>query len=274
MRPCFPNAEVTLFDTEDLTPRPMDVAVLVELAFIGAQGSEAVLVQVLESPEDESSWAGTVACAPKFLPMEPGDLVNFGHRNILAVYDSDIRCRTWTGATDKEGHGLLELDDGEIVLAGEWALLNTEGGQEKIPGWVVYWNCANPACVRPSHLEQVPPEEVGLRDAATEVRRLQATEEVVLIDGEFMHDISDKFWMPHLDDRENLPVGESVKLIFTDGDTSERMWVRVTAKKEDKSYIGSLRNLPVHLSLIPGQSIHFEPKNVIEIGCEADCHVE
>ena len=241
------------------------------LGFIGAQGSEFMVVEVLDPLEDGSGWMGALSNVPDFLPMESGDLVTFGHRHILEVHYSDNRCRLWTGETNDDGHGLLELDDGETVLAAEWALLNTEGGQEKIPGWVVYWNCARPACIRPSHLEQVPPEEVGLRDAALKARMLKAAEDVVLVDGEFMQSTHDKFWMPDLDDRENLPIGESVKLIFTDGHAAERMWVRVAAKGEDNSYHGVLMNTPVHLPLEPGSPVHFEAKNVIEIHCEVDC---
>lgn len=209
---------------------------------------------------------------PQSLPMEPGDLVTFEHRHILEVHYSDNRCQLWTGETDEDGHGLFETDEGEAVLAGEWALLNLEGGQEKIPGWVIYWNCARPNCVRPSHLEQVPPEEVRLRDEAFKARKLKAAQEVVLVDGEFMHATHDTFWMPDLDDRENLPTGESVQLIFTDGHASERMWVEVAAQAEDGSYLGLLMNTPVYLPLDPGCSIHFEAKHVIQIHCEVECH--
>jgi hypothetical protein len=277
MRPWFPTEDVTLFDTEDLTPRPMEKAVLVKLGFVSAQGTEFMLVEVLDPLDDGSGWVGALDSIPEFLPMEPGDLVTFGHRHILEVHYSDQsgrsptddnRCRLWTGETDEEGHGLFETDEGETMLAGEWALLNTEGGQDKIPGWVVYWNCARPNCVRPSHLEQVPPEEVPLREAALAARKLKAAEEVVMVDGEFMHATHDKFWMPDLDDRENLPIGESVKLIFADGNASERMWVEVVAQEEDGSYHGVLMNTPVYLPLEPGRPLHFEAKNVIEVHCE------
>ena len=282
MRPWFPTEDVTLIDTEDLTRRPMEGAVLVKLGFVGAGGNEFLLVEVLDPLDDGSGWVGALDSVPAFLPMQVGDLVTFGHEHILEVHYSDQcrripnddnRCHQWIGDVNEEGYPIIDTDEGEWVLAAEFSLFNVEG-QERIDGYEIFWLCDNKLCVRPSHLEHVSPREAHLRDAAQKARKLKAAEEVVLVDGEFMHATHDKFWMPDIDDRENLPIGESVMLIFSDGHANERMWVEVVAQGEDNSYHGVLMNTPVYLPLEPGRPVHFEAKNVIQIHCEVECHEE
>jgi hypothetical protein len=101
----------------------------------------------------------------------------------------------------------------------------------------------------------------------------KVVDNVALVDGEFMQATLGEFWMPDLEDRENLPIGESVKLIFAGNRVTERMWVKVTAQNGDGSYVGVLRNTPVRLPLEPGCLVRFEAKNVIQIHCEVECHV-
>jgi hypothetical protein len=138
--------------------------------------------------------------------------------------------------------------------------------------WATIWDSIWTEIFLREDASEVPPEEARLRDEALKARKLKAAEDVVLVDGEFRHATHDTFWMPDLDDRENLPTGESVQLIFTDGHASERLWVEVVARAEDGSYLGLLMNTPVYLPLDAGCSVHFEAKHVIQIHCEVECH--
>ena len=92
----------------------------------------------------------------------------------------------------------------------------------------------------------------------------QATLAFELVDGESMHATHpEEFWMPDLEGRMNLPVGESVKLVFIGRDTGrgERMWVQVMSQAEDGSYIGTLMNQPICVpSLSAGDQIEFAAK--------------
>jgi hypothetical protein len=89
----------------------------------------------------------------------------------------------------------------------------------------------------------------------------------------------DTFWIPPLEQRQNLNRGQAARLIFDiesedeDGNInvqSERMWVTVSERHGDY-YIGILNNQPVSLKpaddvyLCFGAEIPFLPEHVIDI---------
>lgn len=79
----------------------------------------------------------------------------------------------------------------------------------------------------------------------------------------------DTFWIPSRDVRENLEVGQLVKLLFrvTNGseDQVERMWVEIS-KVTDDGYEGILDNDPYCTKKITaGLKVTFQAKHVIEI---------
>jgi hypothetical protein len=90
----------------------------------------------------------------------------------------------------------------------------------------------------------------------------------------------DTFWLPPLDQRQNLSRGQAARLIFDiegeeeDGTVSvqgERMWV-IVADKIGDTYIGILDNQPACLErsddvyLRFGAEIPFRAEHVIDIG--------
>ncbi len=93
-----------------------------------------------------------------------------------------------------------------------------------------------------------------------------------LDDGEQMHaNAPDTFYIPTLKERENLKVGDCVKLVFRmdqpfkDHLSVERMWVEITEVK-DNYYIGYLDNDPDGEVLVEcGDTVVFQPKHVIAI---------
>jgi len=88
----------------------------------------------------------------------------------------------------------------------------------------------------------------------------------------------DTFWIPPLEERQNLKRGQAVKLIFdiefdNDGDVivaSERMWVTV-AERIGSYYIGILNNQPASFEpsddiyLCFGAEIPFAPEHIADI---------
>jgi hypothetical protein len=87
-----------------------------------------------------------------------------------------------------------------------------------------------------------------------------------------------KFWIPDIEDRASLNLGQDAKLLFqilvvAEDDSTElaveRMWVEVTGRVGGL-YVGELRNQPI--SVDPGQGIdfgmivRFRPEHVIDIG--------
>lgn len=77
------------------------------------------------------------------------------------------------------------------------------------------------------------------------------------------------FSIPRSDQRRNLPVGQTVKLIFEPciekgvRRFSERMWVKIT-RKDSSGYAGELDNAPAGIDgLELGDSIKFGPEHVI-----------
>lgn len=81
----------------------------------------------------------------------------------------------------------------------------------------------------------------------------------------------DSFFIPSLEERENLKVGDAVKLIFEmhqpnqEYDAFERMWVEIT-KVEDDYYVGFLDNNPEgEVSIKAGDIVVFQAKHIISI---------
>jgi hypothetical protein len=89
----------------------------------------------------------------------------------------------------------------------------------------------------------------------------------------------ESFWIPPLEDRQNLKIGQVVKLIFEIETVNEReevsvsverMWVMVAGKQGDY-YMGRLMNEPAsqepsdELYLCNGAEIPFLAEHVIEI---------
>lgn len=96
-------------------------------------------------------------------------------------------------------------------------------------------------------------------------------------DGEAMNAAHpNTFWIPTREERENLAIGTSVKLMFEQAAppagrntalgniNSERMWVTVTEKTHD-GYVGKLANTPFVVKAKHGQVVRFEACHVIGI---------
>jgi hypothetical protein len=79
----------------------------------------------------------------------------------------------------------------------------------------------------------------------------------------------DTFWLPEKDDRQGVPPGFLVKLIFMMRDGwGERMWVRVEGRKREK-YVGCLENSPVGIPALGwGDRITFSAANIIDIATQ------
>lgn len=77
------------------------------------------------------------------------------------------------------------------------------------------------------------------------------------------------FYLPPAAERENVPVGHHVKLIFTDtyspGVKSERMWVKVTGPLVDGKYQGYIDNDPVVVDAQYMDTVVFEPRHIINV---------
>lgn len=102
--------------------------------------------------------------------------------------------------------------------------------------------------------------------------------------GEERHkEYPDKFWIPTLQDRQNLSKGNAAKLLFQietedeDGNIDlsvERMWV-LTREKHGDFYIGILNNQPASITpesdfyLQLGAEVPFKAEHVIDIDDDA-----
>lgn len=96
-------------------------------------------------------------------------------------------------------------------------------------------------------------------------------------DGEAMNAAHpNTFWIPTREEREDLMIGMSAKLMFEQPSptasrkpvlwniNSERMWVTVT-EKVPGGYVGKLDNTPVVVKAKHGQVVRFEARHVIGI---------
>jgi uncharacterized protein YegJ (DUF2314 family) len=89
---------------------------------------------------------------------------------------------------------------------------------------------------------------------------------VTMLSGEAKHaEFPNTFYLPSLEERSNVPVGDFARIIFTDGDVTERMWVKVTKQFDDGSYLGELANDPAFLKLKHLDPVSFQAKYVIDI---------
>lgn len=94
--------------------------------------------------------------------------------------------------------------------------------------------------------------------------------EYTLDNGEELNrEFPDTFWIPPRSERENLPPGELVKLIFRisleEEQYVERMWVIVKERKAN-AYIGELDNDPYCTTeLRAGARVEFLPEHIIQI---------
>jgi hypothetical protein len=74
-----------------------------------------------------------------------------------------------------------------------------------------------------------------------------------------------KFWIPPLHERQSLEPGDYAKVIF-EGETGERMWVKITALLGGLRYLGVLSNTPVVAKdFVVGDKVEFGAENVCEI---------
>ena len=80
------------------------------------------------------------------------------------------------------------------------------------------------------------------------------------------------FEIPDKGDRDSIQIGQVVKLIFDiAGGMTERMWVQVTDRLDGGRYSGKLANAPYSSTpLKPGDSLEFDPDNIIDIWNEGD----
>jgi hypothetical protein len=86
-----------------------------------------------------------------------------------------------------------------------------------------------------------------------------------LLSGEAMHRKHPKtFSLPGREERESLPAGSYAKLMFAGPRVTERMWVRVTGKRNGR-YAGVLDNAPAALRGVRlGDRVTFGPERVID----------
>jgi hypothetical protein len=68
------------------------------------------------------------------------------------------------------------------------------------------------------------------------------------------------FWIPSDATKAAVMAGDHVKLMFTDGVHTERMWVEVTGTGS-----GVLDNVPAWLAMRHRDPVSFEPRHIIQI---------
>jgi len=74
------------------------------------------------------------------------------------------------------------------------------------------------------------------------------------------------FEIPSRHERESVRIGNFVKLLFLPDheQRGERMWVKVTQRKEGR-YVGTLDNHPiVVMSLEHGDTVEFGPEHILD----------
>ncbi len=77
-------------------------------------------------------------------------------------------------------------------------------------------------------------------------------------------DSEGSFEIPSLEEKEDIKVGDCVKLVFK-GEFTERMWVKVSARIGDTQFEGTLGSLPIVMDLDFGDKIVFDYKNICGI---------
>lgn len=98
----------------------------------------------------------------------------------------------------------------------------------------------------------------------------------ILDNGEEIHnEHPESFYLPRIEERQNLVPGDIVKLIFrmeekenSDELSVERMWVVVEEKSEDY-FVGIVDNDPAgDVYVACGDKVVFQAKHVIQIHCD------
>lgn len=118
--------------------------------------------------------------------------------------------------------------------------------------------------------EPAPSKLPAPATAVTGVPELSGSVTYQLVDAEVRHAESPvTFGIPGLAERDSLDAGDWVKLVFeiSDGNRTEveRMWVKVTGRKED-SFQGLLDNDPYCTDeLKSGEAVTFGARHVIQI---------
>lgn len=89
----------------------------------------------------------------------------------------------------------------------------------------------------------------------------------ILENAEARRDRYPRFWLPALEDRCSLAVGDRVRLIFDGGGRRlERMWVLVSGSRSSPlGYLGTLAIDPISGDLRRGDAIEFRPEHVVQI---------
>lgn len=85
----------------------------------------------------------------------------------------------------------------------------------------------------------------------------------------------DTFSIPTVGSRESLSPGAYAKLVFEEDGCGERMWVRVERVILEResgavSYVGTLKNRPVVISLEEGVEVSFGPEHVASLSWSGD----
>jgi hypothetical protein len=89
---------------------------------------------------------------------------------------------------------------------------------------------------------------------------------ITLVDAEeFNRQYPEAFEIPCLEERENVTVNNTVKAMFTAGAYVERMWVRVVGRDHDGRFVGELDSAPAILPMRPGETVHFEPRHIMDL---------
>ncbi len=74
----------------------------------------------------------------------------------------------------------------------------------------------------------------------------------------------DRYVIPPRELRERVGPGDSVKLVWTDGEFTERMWTQVLAERNGR-LIGYLDNDPINMSIRQGTLVEFGPEHILEL---------
>ena len=87
-----------------------------------------------------------------------------------------------------------------------------------------------------------------------------------LSSGEALHAAHpESFEIPERAERETVPVGGLVKLVFCFDDGTERMWVKVVKRYPDGNCMGTLDSEPLCKQLKRGTLVSFRPEHITKI---------
>jgi TPR repeat protein len=117
-------------------------------------------------------------------------------------------------------------------------------------------------------------DDEGERDRIIE-RGLRISEELFVLENvdDIARDRPEDMRIAPQDERESVPIGKSVKLLWIDGHGAERMWTEVL-RVRDGRYVGYLDSNPVHMQIHRGTLVEFGPEHIIEISNPTDADME